>query len=895
MSNILASKARALSTQLSDALAWTARSSVPEIANNFRLQKDLRRSIFQVKRLEGAASSKMCVGVYGASQAGKSYLVSVLARRGTQPLTAVLGQREVDFIRHINPEGGKESTGLVTRFTIDKVDTPPNYPIKAKVHSELDLVKIFVNSFAYDILPDEQDDIDRHTAHITSVLTSLEQQPRTSSPISLEDVYDLEEYCNSRFVSNTRLQALRRSDYWTRAAELLPNLGEDSRVRLVELLWEAIPALTRTYRLLTAELRRLSFPEFIYCAPGALFDQKDGDWVRGANSVINVSTLDGLGTPDDRSIDVMNDKGAEVSIPISILCGLISELIIPLKEKPHDFFDCTDLLDFPGARSRNARPKNNDLLADPKVQVENFLRGKVAYLFDKYSSDLELSSMLLCVGPSNQEVAGLARLVEDWVEKTHGKSPEDREKLPNALFLVLTKFDQEFSQGAGRTSDGTRWSTRLQASLLKPFGAHCHRTSWVNRWDTRGCFRNTFWLRNPNVDQFGLIQYEGEIAKSKEIGFAPERVGHISMLRQEFVNNDLVQQHFQNPSDAWEAGMQLNDGGIQYLVNGLEKICRPGVKARQVEERLNSIASDREHDLKKYFVSGDKQDLIQEKRQLANEFLLSGARLFQIQRLGEFIDFLLVSDVDTQDIFRRVESQYEREKNASRRTVAEEPAAVANIDGDLAALLGLAAEENVVTPESEQQFSVSDFPDRFVLNFFNEWISAVLEKAAQGNVDAYLHLDRDLLTRLLHELERAAHRTGLVDHLKQVMKISYQYKSSNSKSWMLQQTAVLTGLFNQFLVRGGCSAETEMKALQIETLDGKRQMIFNPKPEVREIEIPDIAEDFSKSYFIDWLQAIQFSIRANAEFIAQESGDTPSNRELGELLRQLSATTNLVS
>lgn len=893
MSDILASKARALSTQLSDALAWTSRSSVPDIAKNYRLQKDLRRSIFQVKRLEGAALSKMCVGVYGASQAGKSYLVSVLARRGTQALTAVLGQKEVDFIRHINPEGGKESTGLVTRFTIDHLETPAKYPIKAKVLSELDLVKIFVNTFSYDILPDEQDDID-HSAHISNVLATLESQPRASSPIKLEDVYDLEEYCNSRFVSNTRLQALKRADYWARAAELLPNLGEDGRVKLVELLWEAIPALSRTYRLLTAELRRLGFPEYIYCAPEALFDHKDGDWVRGANSVINVSTLDGLGSPDGRSIDVMNDKGGEVSVPISILCGLISELIIPLKEKPHDFFECTDLLDFPGARSRHARPKNNDLLSDPSVQVENFLRGKVAYLFDKYSSDLELSSMLLCVGPSNQEVAGLARLVEDWVEKTHGKSPEDREKLPNALFLVLTKFDQEFSQGAGKTSDGTRWSTRLEASLLKPFGAHCHRTSWVNRWDTRGPFRNSYWLRNPNVDQFGLVQYEGEIAKSKEIGFAPERVGHISMLRQEFVDNASVQQHFQNPSDAWEAGMQLNDGGIQYLVKGLEEICRPGVKARQVEERLNSIASDREHDLKKYFVSGDKQDLILEKTQLAKDFLRSGARLFQIQRLGEFIDFLLVSDVDTQDVFRRVESQYEREKNASRKVTADVPAAVVNIDRDLADLLGLEEEPAATDSVTEQPYTAGEFPDRFVLNFFSEWISAVLEKAAQGNVDAYLHLERELLTRLLHELERAAQRTGLVDHLKQVMKMSYQYKSSNSKSWMLQQTAVLTGLFNQFVVRGGCSAETELKALQIETLDGKKHVVFAPRPEVHEVEIPDIAEDFSKSYFIDWLQAIQHTIRANAEYVAQESGDTPSNRELGELLRQLSATTKLV-
>jgi hypothetical protein len=895
MPNLLAAKARALTEQLRGALAWTNKSSFPGIANNYRLQKDLRRSIFQTKKLERAASSKMCVGVYGASQAGKSYLVSVLARRGTSALTAVLGDREVDFIRHINPEGGKESTGLVTRFTIDRVETPENFPIKAKLLSELDLIKIFVNSFSYDILPDEHDDIDQHLQDIERVLASVESLPHGVSPIAIEDVFDLEEYCNSRFVSNTRLQALKKSDFWARAPELLPRLGEDGRVKMIELLWEGIPALTRTYRLLAAELRRLSYPEFVYCASTALFDLDNEEWVRSVHSIINVSTLDGLGSPDARSLDVLTDQNVTASISISTLCGLISELIIPLKETPHDFFEFTDLLDFPGARSRNARPKNNELLSSTDVQVENYLRGKVAYLFDKYSSEFELSSMLLCVGPSNQEVSGLPRLVEDWVEKTHGKSPEERDKLPNALFLVLTKFDQEFSQGAGRTSDGTRWSTRLEASLLKPFGAHSHRTSWVNRWDSNGPFRNTYWLRNPNVDQLGLIQYQGEAGNSPEIGFVAERVNHISLLRQEFVTNSSVLQHFQNPSDAWEAGMQLNDGGIQYLVQGLRAICRPLVKARQVEEQINGIAQDREQDLKKYFVSTAIQDIAREKNELAERFLQMGGLLFQKQRLGEFIDFILVSDTDTQEVFRRVENQYEREKNASRVLTSEGNVPAETLDAGLANILGISAPKRPITSADNQQDNISgDFPDRFVLNFFSEWSSSVLSKAGAGNSEAYLHIERDLLAQLLLELERSAHRTGLVDNLKQLMKANYQYKSSNLKSWMLKQTAIMTGLFNQFLVRGGCTADPERRTQQINTFNGNLVSIFAAQPEVIQIEIPEIAEDFSKTYLIDWLQAVQYSIRMNAEFVSTESGDTASNRELGELLVQLSNVTKLV-
>ena len=39
----------------------------------------------------------------------------------------------------------------------------------------------------------------------------------------------------------------------------------------------------------------------------------------------------------------------------------------------------------------------------------------MAYLFERYKTDLELTSMLLCIGPSNQEVQDLPAVINDWV------------------------------------------------------------------------------------------------------------------------------------------------------------------------------------------------------------------------------------------------------------------------------------------------------------------------------------------------------------------------------------------------------------------------------------------------------------------------------------------------
>jgi hypothetical protein len=59
----------------------------------------------------------MTIGFFGLSQAGKSYLISALAAGENGKLGTVLGGHQLNFLTHINPVGGKEATGLVTRFS----------------------------------------------------------------------------------------------------------------------------------------------------------------------------------------------------------------------------------------------------------------------------------------------------------------------------------------------------------------------------------------------------------------------------------------------------------------------------------------------------------------------------------------------------------------------------------------------------------------------------------------------------------------------------------------------------------------------------------------------------------------------------------------------------------
>jgi hypothetical protein len=80
-----------------------------------------RRFARRANRLRQAAERPTAIAVFGASQAGKSYLVSGLAAPRGRPLIAAYDRERLNFLTDLNPVGGRESTGLVSRFTIRRV------------------------------------------------------------------------------------------------------------------------------------------------------------------------------------------------------------------------------------------------------------------------------------------------------------------------------------------------------------------------------------------------------------------------------------------------------------------------------------------------------------------------------------------------------------------------------------------------------------------------------------------------------------------------------------------------------------------------------------------------------------------------------------------------------
>ncbi|MFX7025197.1 virulence factor SrfC family protein, partial [Acinetobacter baumannii] len=91
-------------------------------------------------------------------------------------------------------------------------------------------------------------------------------------------------------------------------------------------------------------LELLGFPDEAFCAIEALMPRE--------TSIINVKALKGILDAGNDTVRVRSPSGTVCPIPRPHLTAIVAELVMQIKDHPWPFFDHTDLLDFPGARTR---------------------------------------------------------------------------------------------------------------------------------------------------------------------------------------------------------------------------------------------------------------------------------------------------------------------------------------------------------------------------------------------------------------------------------------------------------------------------------------------------------------------------------------------------------------
>ncbi|GHU05968.1 hypothetical protein FACS1894205_6730 [Alphaproteobacteria bacterium] len=486
----LRSSADTLIEAAGDAIDWTnvARESSPRLERESdSLIERLRRARNLCRRLSKATERPMAVGFFGLSQAGKSYLISSLARGENGKLETVLDGEELDFIDHINPPGGgKEATGLVTRFTRTPVATAPGFPVQLALLSEADVVKILGNSFFSDF-DHEKVAFDPNAEALRTLLNALGacRQSERQGGLTEDDMVDIRDYFDKRFRKS--MEALP-ADYWLVARDLAPYLSAADRAKLFAPLWGGFQEFANAYLLLQKALESLSFAPIVNAPIAALAQREGGQYVQ-TSSIMNVDAVRlrfGQDTDDTVLVAPVIDGAYAPALPVprSIIAALTREMVCVLSRKPRaDLLERVDLLDFPGYRGRVGLGSVSEAATEDKGSNPMgalFLRGKVACLFERYTDDQEMNVLVLCNASNEQiNITDLGPVLDSWVWATQGRNSSERARRPPGLLYALTKLDIRLSANLNQTENNLdmSWSGMIDTVLLERFG----KNEWVRR------------------------------------------------------------------------------------------------------------------------------------------------------------------------------------------------------------------------------------------------------------------------------------------------------------------------------------------------------------------------------------------------------------------------------
>jgi hypothetical protein len=336
------------------------------------MQKVIQEKQITVKRIGESARRPLALGVFGASQCGKSYLVSELVR-GARPTPMVLlnQARQVaqsrDYLEEINPAGGRESTAIVTRFTTRPYRQVAGCSAYIRLLSITDLVKIFLNGFLFECQSDFMPSADE-LQKVRYSFRSFAGKASASSLLSEADVWDLQDYARRHF-HNQFLRMLEDINYWGIMQEEIRTLPADQQITYLEWLWGRFPKITELFRHLVKELGAMG-GEVVGIFDEALLPRE--------NSIIDVQRLSQLLKIGNRKCSVVLGNGSEVALDSSVLCALTSELIMQVQDPGEEaLVQKLDILDFPGARARAQVFDQNRLSKDHEALIEVFLRGLI--------------------------------------------------------------------------------------------------------------------------------------------------------------------------------------------------------------------------------------------------------------------------------------------------------------------------------------------------------------------------------------------------------------------------------------------------------------------------------------------------------------------------------------
>ena len=878
-----------------NAIEWVGRvrgnaRSVDNEADS--LVTKLRRVRNQAKSLAAVSRLPSTVGFFGLSQAGKSYLISALAAGADGKLETEVDGKRLDFLSHINPPGGgKEATGLVTRFSFKAKPGPAGYPLELKLFEEIELVKILTNSYFNDFNFEKVgQSVDLAMARHQLTMLEGKKLAHRVPGVTEDDMVSLWDYLRESYGESIRVL---ETEFLPRAVQLAPHLSLDDRATLFSCLWRQSPALTQTFLMLSQTLAMLGYPSRVYAPIEAVVRPVgQGGALSQADSIMNVDMLERLGRPEDLPIQVLPMCNGEVktaqTLTLAQLAALTAELIFPLVNTPHQkVFEEVDLLDFPGYRGRLGLESLSDISsAQAKDKAGNpvaqlLLRGKVAYLFERYTDSQEMNVLVVCTASHKQsDVTEVGPVLTEWIRKTQGKTPEERSKRPAGLIWAVTMFDIKIADSLTKDEDMLHsvWNNLVKMTMLERFGGY----AWMQDWTNGVAFNNTFLVRKPRMPVTFLDVEDGQ-----EKAVTRTVATQVDLMQSTFVRAELIQNHVSEPLAAWQAMMSLNDGGVERLSDYLAKVSSRQIKldriAEQMEEVLHDLVDNR---LGRWFHQ-DGVGEVEAKRKIAQNVVT--ALKPRMMLLSELQEKLRLSDSVLQDLYMGTD---EVEQETSTDSSLEASSALNLGDDpfgfdDSLDIFGDKPKASVSTSQTVTKPPSGDA--RFAQAVLREWIEYLRDVPSQSGMLSYFGLSKEATEMLCDELITAATRLNLQIQLLEVVSGHEQVGTKRERLVDRQVMAARTVLSDFIAWLGYINVPLSARA---ESRIRAGHKLFEPPVRVPKGRLPAIgneAVDHTRIFMGDWLVGFAQMVLDNAGHDGGREIRPEQNADLGAMISKLNA------
>lgn len=632
---------------INKSLDWIKKNKPQDYDQKFIQLIELRRTL---RKVLSASYNNPGIAAFGKSQVGKSYLISCLLQDNGKPFMVKAGNELHNFVYKINPPsdngGGKESTGVITRFS--SFNRAPDrysekFPVLVKTFSVTDLLLVLADSYFNDfgdyvvIDEDEINTISQkwNEKYSNSAIVS-------NSPIKADDILFLKYYFN-KYIHHAH--TLNKTSLFNHLTMLIERIPVSDYPNVFSCLWNNETNFNNVFTRLLTTLSTFGFAEYIYLPIEAVLHKDVKE-----NTIMSVQCLKQLFEESKtHTSDVYIKKGDDfvkcaTNMPKSELCAICSEVVFKIEES---FLSSTqsyawenmdasvqnkvnhnpielkmlrtnDLLDFPGARSREAERLSK--LSSSTV-MDFFLRGKVAYLFNKYNEEMFINILLYCHHNKDNDVTYLYSLLESWVYNYVGKTPSERKRKieiahKSPLFYIGTMFNLDMELQPGKveseqteeTIDQT-WIGRFE-TILNRQCFHRETTDWVKNWTEDGDdFKNSYVLRDY---KFSEKIYNGFTEEGKETS---RRISDVfyDKMRSSFIKDQYVQNLFQNPDIAWDAAASMNNDGALYILENLADVAAQMDKTREEDfaKVLNGVSSKLYDIMHDYHQSNDVEEILE--------------------------------------------------------------------------------------------------------------------------------------------------------------------------------------------------------------------------------------------------------------------------------------------